>query len=143
MRPLLTLTLIFVYALFRNTLAAPIPFLNFLSKDTSDQIARTHELREHESQQKYFHEPGDHGPRDDELLGHYDTRFFRGLLSYDEKRDTQVHMIRAYLDTFRAHGMKTWIAHGTLLGWWWNAKVSVVGSSPSISVFTLSRHSSF
>ena len=145
MRPLLTLTLtlVVVYSSFRDVLAAPVPLTDFPIANSSDQIARFPELKEHESHQKYFHEPGDHDPGDDELLGHYDTRFFDGLLSYHEKRDTQVHMIRAYLDTFRAHGIETWVAHGTLLGWWWNAKVCMAGASLSDIVFALRRHSSF
>jgi hypothetical protein len=32
-------------------------------------------------------------------------------------------MIRAYLTFFRDNKLDTWIAHGTLLGWWWNGKV--------------------
>lgn len=32
-------------------------------------------------------------------------------------------MIRAYLGFFRDHGLETWIAHGTLLGWWWNGRI--------------------
>lgn len=31
-------------------------------------------------------------------------------------------MIRAYLSTMRALGYETWLAHGTLLGWWWNGQ---------------------
>jgi hypothetical protein len=75
-------------------------------------------LKEYENSMKYFHEPGS-----DDLLGHYDLRFFQKLLSYEEKRDTQVHMMRAYLEVFRENGLETWIAHGTLLGWWWNGKM--------------------
>jgi hypothetical protein len=67
---------------------------------------------------KYFHEPGG-----DDILGHYDTRYFHGVVSYEERTDTLTHMIRAYLNTFRELGLETWIAHGTLLGWWWNGKV--------------------
>ena len=32
-------------------------------------------------------------------------------------------MIRAYLSTFRDLHIETWIAHGTLLGWWWNGQI--------------------
>jgi hypothetical protein len=69
---------------------------------------------------KYFHEPG----RDD-ILGHYDTRYFKGVVSDQERSETLSHMMRAYLDYFRDNKLETWIAHGTLLGWWWNSKVSV------------------
>jgi len=31
-------------------------------------------------------------------------------------------MVRAYLTYFRDKNLDTWIAHGTLLGWWWNGK---------------------
>ncbi len=32
-------------------------------------------------------------------------------------------MIRAYLSTFRDLHVETWIAQGTLLGWWWNGQI--------------------
>jgi hypothetical protein len=67
---------------------------------------------------KYFHEPGG-----DDIMGHYDTRFFNGVVSDETRVDTLTHMTRAYLNFFREHGLETWIAHGTLLGWWWNGKV--------------------
>lgn len=83
---------------------------------------------------KYFHEAGyvdEHFATlrlrltkhsDDEILGHYDRRYFHGVVTDEERTDTQAHMIRAYLTFFRNHGLDTWIAHGTLLGWWWNGK---------------------
>ncbi|KAI9842151.1 MAG: hypothetical protein M1837_007438 [Sclerophora amabilis] len=67
---------------------------------------------------KYFHEPGH-----DDYLGHYDQRYFKEKVSYEEREDTLHHMIRAYLNAFREKGLETWIAHGTLLGWWWNEKI--------------------
>ncbi|MCJ1307230.1 hypothetical protein MMC25_000876 [Agyrium rufum] len=67
---------------------------------------------------KYFHEPGG-----DDLLGHYDIRYYKGLNTYDDRQETQLHMLKAYLQTFEDHGLETWIAHGTLLGWWWNGKL--------------------
>jgi hypothetical protein len=72
---------------------------------------------------KYFHEPGGHEPGEDDRLGHYDTRYFHTLVSLEERTQTLTHMIRAYLITFRKLDLETWIAHGTLLGWWWNGKV--------------------
>lgn len=68
---------------------------------------------------KYFHEPG----RDD-ILGHYDSRYFTAPVSDSERADTLTHMVRAYLNFFDENDLETWIAHGTLLGWWWNGKVS-------------------
>jgi hypothetical protein len=60
----------------------------------------------------------------DDILGHYDSRYFKGVQSYESRTDTLHHMIRAYLLWFRDNGLETWIAHGTLLGWWWNGQVS-------------------
>lgn len=74
---------------------------------------------------KYFHEPGG-----SELANHYDSRYEHGILSYEEKQDTQVHMMRAYLDFFKRNNIETWLAHGTLLGWWWNGRVRLTTPSP-------------
>lgn len=92
-----------------------------LSPEEVEEAAELAKIKAYEDSKKYFHEPGN-----TDLLGHYDTRFYKGLLSYEDKRDTQVHMIRAYLDTFRENGIETWISHGTLLGWWWNGKVCLL-----------------
>jgi phosphorylcholine metabolism protein LicD len=52
------------------------------------------------------------------------VRFYQGeTVSYEERTDTLHHMIRAYLSTFRDLHIETWIAHGTLLGWWWNGQI--------------------
>ncbi|KAI4189005.1 MAG: hypothetical protein L6R41_001759 [Letrouitia leprolyta] len=67
---------------------------------------------------KYFHEPGG-----SELGNHYDSRFEHGIQDYADKKDTQLHMLRAYLTFFNENHMETWLAHGTLLGWWWNGKM--------------------
>jgi hypothetical protein len=68
---------------------------------------------------KYFHEPGGN-----DELGHYDIRYYQGQpVTYDERTDTLYHLIRSYLSTFRQRNIETWIAHGTLLGWWWNGKI--------------------
>jgi phosphorylcholine metabolism protein LicD len=58
------------------------------------------------------------------LLGHYDSRFYKGETVSDEDRtDSLQHMIRAYLSMCRYLAVETWIAHGTLLGWWWNGQI--------------------
>ncbi|CRK24763.1 hypothetical protein BN1708_003881 [Verticillium longisporum] len=67
---------------------------------------------------KYFHEPsGSLG------LGHYDARFFKEELGYDEHRVALRNLIRAYLTVCSENKVETWLAHGTLLGWWWNGQV--------------------
>lgn len=67
---------------------------------------------------KYFHEPGY------SIIGaHYDSRYFKGENNYVDRRLTQTYMLRAYFTFFAEKDMETWIAHGTLLGWWWNGKV--------------------
>jgi len=67
---------------------------------------------------KYFHEPGG---RDD--TGHYDARYFHEVVDYDIRVDTLHHLILSWLRMTRKEGIETWIAHGTLLGWWWNARL--------------------
>lgn len=67
---------------------------------------------------KYFHEPGG-----SELGNHYDSRFHHGIQDYADRKDTQLHLLRAYLTYFNENKLETWLAHGTLLGWWWNGKV--------------------
>ncbi|QSZ32687.1 hypothetical protein DSL72_002266 [Monilinia vaccinii-corymbosi] len=67
---------------------------------------------------KYFFEPGGNY-----ALEHYDIRYFRGhAVTEEEKQETLRHLVRSYLITFRERNIETWIAHGTLLGWWWNGK---------------------
>lgn len=72
---------------------------------------------------KYFHEPGG-----DDLLHHYDIRYFQKIVTDEERQDTLRHLVRAYLLTFDYIGVETWIAHGSLLAWYWNGKVCNWGS---------------
>jgi hypothetical protein len=67
---------------------------------------------------KYFQEPGASLE-----LGHYDARYFKTQVGYDEHTPALEHLIRSYLTTFRKLGIETWLAHGTLLGWWWNGRI--------------------
>ncbi|OBA20908.1 hypothetical protein METBIDRAFT_17064, partial [Metschnikowia bicuspidata var. bicuspidata NRRL YB-4993] len=67
---------------------------------------------------KYFHEA--------ELAGthigfHYDWRFFRTTKLSDYERKVVLHRLaKAWLRFSRSAKLKTWLAHGTLLGWYWN-----------------------
>lgn len=90
--------------------------------DTASGTNSTRPLDHNENPEglpKHFHEPGY------SLIGaHYDSRYFKGENTYEERRQIQVQMLRAYFQFFSDRSMETWIAHGTLLGWWWNGKVS-------------------
>lgn len=67
---------------------------------------------------KYFHEA--------ELTGthvgfHYDWRFFKKSDYSDYERKVILHRLaKAWLRFANSTGLKTWLAHGTLLGWYWN-----------------------
>ncbi|KAL8939269.1 MAG: hypothetical protein Q9216_003440 [Gyalolechia sp. 2 TL-2023] len=105
--------------------AASIPTQNRERVDGKSLIGRSTRRRagfrkpkQGEGLPKYFHEPGG-----SELGNHYDSRFEHGIQDYADKKDTQLHMLRAYLTFFNENRMETWLAHGTLLGWWWNGKM--------------------
>ncbi|CCE72745.1 Piso0_000339 [Millerozyma farinosa CBS 7064] len=52
---------------------------------------------------------------------HYDWRFFSGILVGKEVQVVVLHrMIKNYLAFTKQHGIITWIAHGSLLAWYWN-----------------------
>jgi hypothetical protein len=67
---------------------------------------------------KYFHEPKGSLAR-----VHYDLRYFTEEVSYDRHRGVLRNLIQSYLSIFDDLGIETWIAHGTLLGWWWNGAI--------------------
>ncbi|KAM5343154.1 hypothetical protein ACJ41O_014120 [Fusarium nematophilum] len=67
---------------------------------------------------KYFHEAGGNLE-----LGHYDRRYFQEKVPYEEHRFVLRDLIRSYLTSMNSYGVETWIAHGTLLGWWWNGQI--------------------
>lgn len=58
----------------------------------------------------------------DTLLGdHYDWRFFGGFKVGSSEQATTLHrMIRTWLSFCRKQGITTWMAHGSLLLWYWN-----------------------
>ena len=56
-------------------------------------------------------------------LIHYDKRYFVQAVSYEEHIHVLRNLVRSYMAMTREHGIETWIAHGTLLGWWWNTRI--------------------
>ncbi|KAL5342361.1 LicD family-domain-containing protein [Aspergillus crustosus] len=67
---------------------------------------------------KYFQEPGN-----DEIHAHYDSRFFKAPVPKEQRSQVLTHIIHSYFEYFNSHNLETWLAHGTLLGWWWNSKI--------------------
>lgn len=71
---------------------------------------------------KYFNEAKLLESHEHKWLGdHYDWRFFNGLTVGNEDQIISLHrLIKNYLNFTKQHGIITWIAHGTLLSWYWN-----------------------
>ncbi|EFY93972.1 LicD-like protein [Metarhizium robertsii ARSEF 23] len=67
---------------------------------------------------KYYTEPG--GSYE---LMHYDTRYFQKELAADERRTVLEDLIRSYLNVTNHYEIETWLAHGTLMGWWWGGRI--------------------
>lgn len=52
---------------------------------------------------------------------HYDWRFFKGIIHSEYERQALLHrLVRAWLRFVKITGIRSWLAHGTLLGWYWN-----------------------
>lgn len=68
--------------------------------------------------EKYFHEAS--------IIGrgggsHYDWRFFKTMNYSNYERQAILHRLtRAWLRFSNTIGIKTWLAHGSMLGWYWN-----------------------
>lgn len=64
---------------------------------------------------KYFREPKM------KHAGHFDWRFFKQLEYSQYERISHLHKLsRAWFQFSQSIGVKSWLAHGTMLGWHWN-----------------------
>jgi len=52
----------------------------------------------------------------------YDVRYFSTKLDHNAKRSTLRRLFASWLAFTTENDIETWLAHGTLLGWWWNAQ---------------------
>lgn len=77
----------------------------------------------------YFHDrdfmPGTHRSG---AISHHDARFmppWEHQVSVEERHGSLVGLIHSFTQFMEDKGMQseTWLAHGTLLGWFWNAKI--------------------
>ncbi|KAL5119413.1 mannosyltransferase [Pleosporales sp. CAS-2024a] len=64
---------------------------------------------------KFFHEST--------FSYHYDGRFASAELPHYARNFHLRLLLRAYVTTMAQIGVKTWLMHGCLLGWWWNARI--------------------
>ncbi|RCI16262.1 hypothetical protein L249_3187 [Ophiocordyceps polyrhachis-furcata BCC 54312] len=85
---------------------------------TLRQEMKSTALPVHSTAEKYFHEP-----RGSLARSHYDVRYFDAEVGYSQHSPVLRSLIRSYLSVMGRHGVETWLAHGTLLGWWWNGRV--------------------
>lgn len=55
------------------------------------------------------------------LGAHYDWRFFSGLINYTDRQPPVLFgLIKAWLALTNRYNIHTWIAHGSLLSWYWD-----------------------
>jgi hypothetical protein len=64
---------------------------------------------------KFFHEST--------FSQHYDGRFASAELPHHVRLLHLRLMLKAYTDTMERIHIQTWMMHGCLLGWWWNARI--------------------
>jgi hypothetical protein len=78
----------------------------------------THDFSDLESvshPKKFFHEST--------FSYHYDGRFASAALPHHTRLFHLRLMLQAYTSTMARIGVRTWLMHGCLLGWWWNARI--------------------
>lgn len=51
---------------------------------------------------------------------HYDWRFYKQFRKGKDKLDTLHHLVRTWAAFTQQEGIVSWIAHGALMGWYWN-----------------------
>lgn len=90
---------------------APFPSLLGLTTLTHDFSRPTSAS----SPSKFFHEST--------FSYHYDGRFASEPLPHASRIVHLRLMLRAYTTTMARIGVRTWLMHGGLLGWWWGGKV--------------------
>ncbi|RKF65864.1 Protein MNN4, partial [Erysiphe neolycopersici] len=108
MMPLMTFFCVFIIHNYLWLFTAAFP--THLKADPGEQ--------QKQAEPKYFFEAGATVE-----LERYDIRYFSGVVTSEEKLETLQHLIRSYMTVFQNNKIETWIAHGTLLGWWWNGKI--------------------
>lgn len=104
-------------------------------------------LHAEEAPPKYFYEANLLKLISGYALGdHYDWRFFRGLTHALATQEAALHrLVKNYLNFVRQVGIRTWIAHGSLLLWYWNGMLfpwdeDIDVQMPVRDLYQLCRH---
>ena len=117
-----------VHIKHEDFLYEPSKVVKELEQSHSSGVLKSHEVNylnsvrysmaEHKSPPKYFKEARIF----DTVKGdHYDWRFFNGFrLGTQEQTNTLHRLVRSWLSFTRKQGITTWMAHGSLLSWYWN-----------------------
>ncbi|RCK67290.1 hypothetical protein Cantr_03341 [Candida viswanathii] len=100
-------------------LKAQGPHLNYMDEKFLESITFSHECKD---PPKYFSEAKLLKKIKNDWMGeHYDWRFFNGItIGKDEQFIILHRLVKNYLNFARENGIITWIAHGSLLSWYWN-----------------------
>lgn len=117
-----------VHLKHEDFLMQPVRLLKELSEKKTGTTLTAHEASYLESLRyalavesnppKYFSEARLMGTK---LGDHYDWRFFGGInLGTQDQAATLHRLIRTWLSFCRKQGITTWMAHGSLLSWYWN-----------------------
>lgn len=71
---------------------------------------------------KYFHEANILKSEPNfGLGGHYDWRFVNGIINDTPQQEVAINgLLKAFLRLTNQYDINTWIAHGSLLSWYWN-----------------------
>ncbi|KAJ8104424.1 LicD family-domain-containing protein [Lipomyces tetrasporus] len=66
---------------------------------------------------------------------HYDSRYFKFELNKGDRERAIRYMLEAWLAFLEESKIQSWIAHGTLLGWYWNAEPLPWDSDVDVQMF--------
>ncbi|KAJ4316673.1 mannosyltransferase [Neodidymelliopsis sp. IMI 364377] len=103
--------------LVSSTLAAPLTprHATFPQLRGLTPLSRDRSTTDSRFKDKYFHESVYHP--------HYDGRFAAHVLPHKTRAFHMRLLLKTYMEAMERMGVRTWIVHGTLLGWWWNGHV--------------------
>lgn len=114
MAPLLGVLLHFLLAL-QPAVSSPITKRDADFDSVNTHLDKNHNKKNSKQHDKYFHEST--------FNQHYDGRFGASALKDEERRSHLTVLIQTWLSSMHDIGAETWLAHGTLLGWYWNRKI--------------------